>query len=290
VELLLDYTGRHGADLIKANAEADQATIARASDPAAQAPITFKADPSAVDFTLKGYAYTVTHSDISGGDWIRYDPKTPKTYVIPNANGLLPDITVAPPAAYVVPAQWQDVIARLDAHGLRYSRLSCSVALHGTSYRIDDPVWSERPFEGHHMLQDFKVSRVAREDLLPAGSAIVKLDQPAANVAIELLEPQAPDSLLRWGYLDAIFEPKEYGEPRVVEALARDMLQHSPDLAAAFAYKLKTDPAFAASPQRRLQFFFEHSPWYAAQDVGRYPVLGLDKTTADSKLCVERGK
>ena len=48
------------------------------------------------------------------------------------------------------------------------------------------------------------------------------MDQRAANVAINLLEPQAPDSLLRWGYLDAIFEPKEYGEPRVLEKLARD--------------------------------------------------------------------
>jgi Zinc carboxypeptidase len=290
VALLLDYAGRHGADLIKANAQADTATIARASDPAAQVPINFKADPVASDFTLKGFAYTVTHSEISGGSWIRYDPKTPKTYIIPNANGLLPDIIIAPPAAYIVPAQWQEVIARLDAHGVRYNRLACSVALRGTSYQIDAPVWSDKPFEGHHMLQDFKASRITREDLLPAGSAIVPLDQPAANVAIELLEPQATDSLLRWGYLDAIFEPKEYGEPRVVEALARDMLQRSPDLAAEFANKLKTDPTFAASPQHRLQFFFEHSPWYAVQDVGRYPVLGLDKATLESKVCADRGK
>ena len=172
--------------------------------------------------------------------------------------------------------------------------MGCAIAashvplqLRGVGYQIDTPVWSDKPFEGHHMLQDFKATRIAREDLLPAGSVIVKLDQPAANVAIELLEPQAPDSLLRWGYFDASFEPKEYGEPRVVEALARDMLQRTPDLAAEFANKLKTDPAFAASPQRRLHFFFEHSPWYTAQDVGRYPVLGLDKATADSKLCAD---
>jgi hypothetical protein len=109
-------------------------------------------------------------------------------------------------------------------------------------------------------------------------------------VAIELLEPQAPDSLLRWGYLDAIFEPKEYGEPRVVEKLARDMLQRSPELAAEFANKLKTDPAFAASPQRRLEFFFEKSPWYAVQGVGRYPVLGLDKAALESQQCAGQDK
>jgi len=284
VALLLDYAGRHGADLMKANAEADKATIARASDPAAEVPLTFKPDPHATDFTLKGYAYTLTKSDVSGAAWIQYDPTKPQAYVIPNWNGLLPDISVQPPAAYVVPAQWQDVIARLDAHGLHYRRLACPVSLHGTSYQIDDPVWRTAPFEGHHMLQAFEARRVAREDLLPAGSAIVPLDQAAANVAIELLEPQAPDSLLRWGYLDAIFEPKEFGEPRVVEKLARDMLQERPELAAEFAKKLKDDPTFAASPAQRLNFFFERSPWYAVQDVGRYPILGLDKVALASLM------
>ncbi|MGN6516045.1 MAG: M14 family metallopeptidase [Rhizomicrobium sp.] len=287
VSLLLDYAGRHGADLINANAQADKATIARAADPAAQVPITFKADPNATEYVLKGYAYTVTPSEISASNWIQYDPRTPRTYTIPNWNGLVPDIAIAPPAAYVVPLQWQDVIARLDAHGVRYRRLTCAAKLRGMSYQIDDPVWSEKPFEGHHLLQSFKATRVTREDLVPAGSVIVPLDQPAANVAIELLEPQARDSLLRWGYLDAVFEAKEYGEPRVVEKLARDMLQRSPELAAEFANKLKTDPAFAASPRQRLAFFFEKSPWYAVQGVGRYPVLGLDKATLDSKPCAQ---
>jgi hypothetical protein len=202
--------------------------------------------------------------------------------VIPNWNGLLPDISVPPPAAYVVPAQWQDVIARLEAHGIRHQRLTCALKLHGTGYQLDDPVWGAKPFEGHHMVESVKATRAAREDWIPIDSAVVPLDQPSANVAIELLEPEAPDSLLRWGALDAIYEPKEFGEPRVVEKVARDLLQKSPELAAEFAKKLKDDPAFAASPQRRLQFFFEHSPWYAVQDVGRYPILAIDKATLAS--------
>jgi hypothetical protein len=289
VALLLDYVGQHGAELIKINADADAATIARAGDAAAEVPLTFKPDPQATDYTLKGYAYTLTNSDVSGAMWIQYDPTKPQTYTIPNWNGLLPDVFVPPPAAYVVPVQWQDVIARIEAHGLRYHRLQCSVKLQGTSYQIGNPVWGAQSFEGHHMLQSFDAKRIVREDVLPAGSMIVPLDQAAADVALELLEPQAPDSLLRWGYLDAIFEPKEYGEPRVVEKLARDMLQEHPELAAEFAKKLKDDPAFAANPAQRLAFFFERSPWYGVQDVGRYPILGLDKATlaslSDKEMC-----
>ncbi len=282
VSLLLDYAGQHGAELIKINADADKAIVARAGDPTAAVPLTFKPDPQSTDFTLKGFAYALTKSDVSGAVWIQYDPTKPQTYTIQNWNGLLPDVSVQPPAAYIVPVQWQDVIARLEAHGVQVRRLQCSLKLHGASYQIDDPVWGGKPFEGHHLLQTFEAKRVMREDWLPAGSVIVPLDQAAADVAIELLEPQAPDSLLRWGYLDAVFEPKEFGEPRVVEKLARDMLQEHPDLAAEFAKKLKDDPAFAANPAQRLAFFFEHSRWYDVQEVGRYPVLGLDKATLSS--------
>jgi len=102
------------------------------------------------------------------------------------------------------------------------------------------------------------------------------MNQRAANVAIALLEPQAPDSLLAWGYLDAIFEPKEYGEPRVLEQLARDMLAKDPTLKADFQRRLASDTAFAASPRARLEYFFERSPWYASQAVGAYPILRLD--------------
>src|SRR5581483_3224301 len=98
--------------LVTANAEADRATVARATG-RAEVASTFKPDPTAADFNLKGYAFTRTASAVSGDSWIQYDPGTPKTYVIPNRNGLLPDISVQPPAAYVVPAPWQEIIARL---------------------------------------------------------------------------------------------------------------------------------------------------------------------------------
>lgn len=277
VDVLLQQVGAHPQALIAANAAADARTIARAGDPHAQVPLTFKPDPVATSYTLKGYAFTLTHSDISNSDWIRYDPSRPKTYTIPNWNGLLPDISVAPPAAYAIPAQWTALIDRLDAHGIHYRRLAHAIKVSAQGYQLDHPQWASQPFEGHLMLRAVDVSAHPRQTTLPAGSVIVPLDQRAANVAIELLEPQAPDSMLRWGYLDAIFEAKEYGEPRVLEALARQMLATDPTLKAAFARELQDDPAFAASPGARLMFFFERSPWYAAQQVGAYPVLRLDR-------------
>jgi hypothetical protein len=130
------------------------------------------------------------------------------------------------------------------------------------------------------MLQSFTQSTVKRHVTLPAGSVIVPMDQRGSNVAIELLEPQAPDSLLRWGFFDATFEPKEYGEPRVLEALARQMMGKDPALKAEFEKKLNDDKTFAANARARLFFFFQRSPWYTVQGVGAYPVLRLQQEPA----------
>ncbi|MEO7072079.1 MAG: M14 family metallopeptidase [Rhodanobacter sp.] len=274
VQLMLHAVNDHPGALLSATSQADAAVVARAAH--AQVPLSYKPDPVSSKLDLRGYAYTVSHSDISGAPWIHYDRTRPVTYPIDNWNGLLPDVSINPPAAYVIPAQWTVLIDKLDAHGIAWRRLDHAQTVRGQGYQLDHPHWASEPFEGHLMLRDFTVAAVPREVELPAGSVVVALDQRAANVVINLLEPQAPDSLLRWGFLDAIFEPKEYGEPRVVEQLARDMLAKDPALRAAFTHKLQAEPAFAASARARLAFFYDRSPWYAAQDVGRYPVLRVD--------------
>ena len=275
--VLLDDINREPAALLAATGKADADTIARTDDASAQVPLTFKSDPASTPFELKGYAFTQTHSDISNDSWIQYDPSKPQTYRIDNSNGLLPDLSITPPAAYVVPAEWTSIIEKLDAHGIAYRRIGHPMKrVPAVAYQLDHPQWGSMPFEGHLMLRSFDLHAVPTEVTLPPGSVIVPLNQRSANVAIELLEPQAPDSLLRWGYLNAIFETKEYGEPRVLEKLARDMLAKDPALKAEFEKKLHDDPAFAASSRARLEFFFERSPWYTVQNVGRYPVLRLD--------------
>ncbi|WP_243041609.1 M14 family metallopeptidase [Dyella sedimenti] len=279
VELTLEQVAKDTGALLAANRQADADVIARAGDAQARVPLTFKPDPTSTPFEFKGYRFSITHSDISNSDWIQYDPSHRQSYTIPNWNGLLPDVSITPPAAYAIPAPWTAIIDRLDAHGIAYRRLSRPMKVKAAAYQLDQPQWASKPFEGHLMLRDVQLTDTTREVELPAGSAIVPMDQRGANVAIQLLEPQAPDSLLRWGYLNAIFEPKEYGEPRVLEKLARDMLAKDPSLKAEFERKLRDDAAFAASPEARLSFFFERSPWYATQDVGAYPVLKLDAAT-----------
>ena len=108
---------------------------------------------------------------------------------------------------------------------------------------------------------------------------VVPLDQRLSKVAIHWLEPDAPDSALRWGFFDSIFEQREYSEAYVLEKLARENLAKDPTLKSEFEHRIQADPRFAASPEARLEFFYERSPWGLANHVGEYPVgrlLSLD--------------
>jgi hypothetical protein len=109
----------------------------------------------------------------------------------------------------------------------------------------------------------------------PAGSAVVPLDQRAAQVAIQWLEPYGPDSALAWGFFNGIFEQKEYGEDYVLEKLAREMMARDPKLKQEFEEKIAGDPEFAASASARLTFFYRRSPWWDGE-LGLYPVGRLN--------------
>lgn len=177
---------------------------------------------------------------------------------------------VAPPLYYIVPGQWKDVIELLKAHGLRVHATAEATTMDIESYRFVDVKWAGGPFEGR-LMPSFKVEVVHERRTFSAGSVIVPLAQEAAKVALNLLEPEAPDSLVHWGFFNATFEQKEYGEDYVVEKLAREMLEKNPQLREEFEKKLASDPNFAANPRARLQFFYRRSPYWD-QQMNLYPV------------------
>jgi len=270
----LAYVNRHPGQLREAVMQADADTLARA--PGSALPLVYRTSGQSVPFALKGYEFTQTASAISGDSWIRYDPKKPKTYVVPFFRDLVATQTLQLPAAYLIPAAWPQIVDKLRQHGIRYERLDHASTLYVERYRLGAPRWDEKPFEGRHWLREFTLAAETGEGQFGAGAILVPLDQERANVVVNLLEPRAPDSLLGWGFFDAIFEQKEEADARVVERLAREVLAKEPNLQREFDAKLAADPAFAKSADARLDFFYERSPWFAAQRVGVYPVVRLD--------------
>ena len=229
---------------------------------------TEKSEP----FVFRGVEYTRQRSAVSGTTSISYGTK-PVEITIPFYRTMDPEITIDPPLGYIIPPQWTFVTDRLDLHGIAYSRLSAPVTGEFETYRFSEVTWDAEPFEGHH-LAHFKSAKVTERRTLPVGSAVVWLNQKTNKVILEMLEPDAKDSLIAWGYFDPIFEQKEYAEGYVLEKLAAEMLQKDPKLKEEFELRLKNDPQFASDPSARLLFFYRRSP-YQDPYKNAYPVVRI---------------
>ncbi len=224
-------------------------------------PLRWKDTDDSVMIDFLGVEYEIVHSDISGGDWFRYYPDRPETFRIPYYYHQEPTVTVRLPRAYIVPVEWRTVIERLQLHGVKMEQLHSAKKYRIQTCKFKNAEWRRTPYEGRHPLS-FETDLINEERVFPSGSVIIPLDQPAARVAINILEPQAPDSYVSWGFFDAIFERREYAESYVLEELARNMLAEDANLKTEFLNKISSDSAFAKSPSARLMFFYERSPYF----------------------------
>ena len=232
--------------------------------------LTYKHSKDSTMIDFLGYEYEKTKSDITGGDWYRFFRDKPKTYRIPFFNKMEPDIQVSLPEAYIVPAEWQTVIERIKLHGVEYYELKQPMKLKVHTYKFKNARWQEKPYEGRHPVR-FDMEAIDFERVYPAGSLLLDMNQRAAKVIANMLEPKAGDSFVYWGFFDAVFEQKEYVESYVLEEQARLMLAADPRLKKEYLTKMKSDSAFAANPRAIRQWFYEKSPyWDRFKDV--YPV------------------
>ena len=243
-----------------------------------QIPLTWKTTEEKRIIEFLGYAYTRTPSEISGGTMTRYDERTPQRWMLPLRDTIAPDLQVtAPQAGYLIPAEYaEEVAARLSLHGITHRLLAQPLqGIEAEVFTADHVQFSPAPVEGHQRATLTGSWAPTTVDL-GAGALFVPIDQPKARLLMHLLEPQAPDSMAAWGGFNNSFERKEYMEGYVAEEQARLMLARDPSLRAAFEQALKDDPAFAANPMARLDFFARRHPSWDA-GFNRYPVLRTAK-------------
>jgi murein tripeptide amidase MpaA len=288
---LLQILNRDAAKVIDLNraADADAAKLGAHALSNEQFPLAIGWTDETTPVLFHGYEFKRALSEISGTIWISYTHE-PWNVSLPLATVPKVSASTTPPAAYIVPPQWTRVIDVLAAHDVAMRRTTIAWTGKVERYRCSGMEWQGPPFEGHHPIFHgegagaepgrYGACALTTENMtFPAGSVVVPLNQRLSKVAIHWLEPEAPDSALRWGFFDPIFEQREYGEAYVLEKLAREDLAKDPALKAEFERRVQNDPRFAANPEARLEFFYDRSPWGLANRVGEYPVgrlLSLD--------------
>ncbi len=273
---VITYVGATADALKAANREADAAETRM--QPGDKVVLSVQTTEATRPFLFRGLEFTPFRSDVSGAmtsAWSRKPQDTPTTL----QDQYSPTLILPAPAAYAIPPQWKEVIALLDLHGLHSFRLKQPLVATFDTYRFDAVVWPKAPFESRFQPR-FTAVKVQEERTLPVGTVVVPTNQVGAKLLMQLLEPEAQDSLVHWGLFNTVFEQKEYFEDYSMEPIARKMLAENPALKAEFAERL-TDAAFAANPRARLDFFYTHSP-YADAHLNKYPVVLLTTEQRDT--------
>jgi hypothetical protein len=266
----IEEIGKNKESLFEANNKADAETIEKGKtyNSKEKFPLVQKIGDISRPFDFKGVEIKFKDSEISGTKQVFYGTK-PFDLKIPQFDNAEIEKSVVPPIYYIIPPQWIDVIQRLDYHGIKYEKLKEAREFEVESYRFDEPKWANSPFEGR-ITMSFKSVPIKERRTFTKNSVIVPMAQKNAKVAIHWLEPDSPDSAMYWGFFNAIFEQKEYSESYIMEDIATEMLARDENLLKEFAEKLK-DEKFAKSPQARLRFLYERSPYYDKR-IGIYPV------------------
>jgi hypothetical protein len=272
---LLSQIAAHGKAWLQTAHEADT----RAADLGGQwIPLEYDTSPKSHVIDFHGYEYTRTKSDISGALMTRYDESRPQIWKVPFRDEIQPGKSVvAPQGGYLIPAAnvpW--VAEKLKLHDIAFRVLKAPLSKAAVeTFRAAKTTFGRQSEESRQTLSVEGNWKADTQDFV-AGSLFVPIAQPKSRLVMALLEPQAPDSFLAWGMFNGAFERKEYLEDYVAEEVAREQLAASPELSVEFQKKLADEPAFAASPAARLEFFARlHPSW--DQRFGLYPVARIAK-------------
>lgn len=271
---VMELMAKHGRDwrVLADAADARAGTIGGIS-----VPLTWTASDKVRTIDFRGYAYTRTPSEVSGALMTRYDDTRPQIWKVPLRDEIVAALQVpAPKGGYLVSPAYADIVgAKLRQHDIAFSRIERALDdARVESYRDETPAFSAGSSEGRQRLTvDGDWSSDVQD--IGAGALFVPIAQPKSRLVMALLEPQAPDSMLAWGWFNNAFERKEYMEDYVAEDVARTMLARDPALREAFEKKVREDAKFAADANARLEFFYRrHTAW--DERYGLYPVMRID--------------
>jgi len=274
MDALILESGRAGAELIAAVATAEQRTVALGAmdaDPSTTV-VTWRQSDETDSLTWPAYRYQKETSLVTGGTRVVYERGEIEIVELPWRHSIEPAIEVARPRGYLVHAGWPQIEQAVRAHGLEAIRLAKPIELEVETIRLTDPTFATSSYQGVVGISDFTVTRQTETRKIPTGSLWIPADQPDFQIAVQLFEPEAQDSLIRWGEISSIFEMKTYIGQEKLEELALEMIENE-EIRAAWETALE-DPDFADDRRARYMWWYRQTAYWDEQ-VGLLPIYRI---------------
>ncbi len=174
-------------------AKADQDGAGQGATGSRDIAIRGKAAMAPGKVTVKGYV-----EERRNGRWVATGDA--RDYEVELWNRYEPEKSVTRPAAYAILEDAPQVIANLEAHGIRIETLDTPTQLACDIYTITN-ISNSRLFQGHALLT-ISATSSSQTLTLPAGTKIIPTNQPLGTLAVYLLEPESEDGLATWNFFD----------------------------------------------------------------------------------------
>jgi len=270
MESFIDFTSKNSVTIKKLR-EQTKASVKQQST----FPIMWVIDKNQFsEINYKGYEAGRKPSEISGFPRLYYDRSKPFEKKVQFFNYYKSNISIAKPAAYLIPKGWWKIIELLKINKVQMYPLQKDSMIEVEIYRIENYKSSPSPYEMHHINSDVVVSTSIKKLRFNKGDLLIPMNQVANRFLMEVLEPQADDSYFAWNYFDGILVAKEGYSPYAFEETAEELLKNNSELKLKLEQRKKNDTAFSNNPTSQLNFIYQHSPYYEPVHM-TYPVYRI---------------
>ena len=273
LETVLEFVSSNAKELIDLNLEADSVSVQNLFMQKKYLHVNFEESDRYSLINLKGFEYYREFSEISGSNKLVYT-NVKKDFKVKYYNDIVPIDSIQLPKGYLIPKEWGTIVDILKLHGVQVNSLKTDSTIEVTKYHFRNVEFANSSYEGRQRV-DLEYDLVKEQRMIPSGTFLISTNQRTARVIANLLEPKSGDSFIRWGFMNSIFERKEYFENYVMEKIAEGMLNKNVELRKDFETKLNVDEEFRNSPEERLKFFYTRSQYYD-KNYQVYPVMRIE--------------
>jgi hypothetical protein len=277
MDALILEAGHAGEELVRAVDAAEARTVALGlpdADPSSVV-VRWKTSEHTDSIVWPAFRTSTETSVVTGEPRLVYHRGEIEETELPFHHQVVRELALPRPRGYLVHAGWPQIERAIRGHGLVAEPLTETVTLELETIRLSRPVFADAPYQGAFPVSEVVVTRQTESREISAGSLWIPADQPDFRVAVQLFEPEAPDSLLRWGELSSIFEQKTYIGLARLEEIAVEMLADE-TVRSAWETALE-DPEFADDRRARYMWWYRRTPFWDER-VGLLPIYRVMTT------------
>lgn len=206
VNEILEYTNSHGAEIRSINRQADARVIRQIEQNGGNFANGVQFEMVALDEPLDLLSYKYIPYSLQDGstEFVR-SSEIVEIKGVQNFNAFEAIKSATVPVAYVFPAQFSELAAKLRQHGIEVNPLSARQEFNGERFRVD-AIGKQSFVQNNHRNSLLEGEFEKAEQLFESGDYYVPLNNRLANLIFYLLEPQADDGLAYWNFFDDYLE------------------------------------------------------------------------------------